>query len=250
MPWRRADRVADDAEEASGGWTDVAAGLDVYRRACEKHPRDGDLWFTYANALAALGRWGEAETVARNGLEAVGFDQDIWVLLLDSLVEQRLPDLLLRELETPFAASAHPLIAPVYRARALELRGGDPEALMRSLSDAYDEYGDVVRFDKAPRQTVLDLAQMLARHGARDEADYCLETLSRSMLQDDDVSWLAAATGVALWQATDEAAAEMYRERLLAIDDADEDEIEEAVGDAAIAITPGGGSQERPASDQ
>jgi tetratricopeptide (TPR) repeat protein len=233
-PWRRADRVADEADEASNGWLDHAAGLEVYRRATEEHPADAELWLLYGGALAALERWGEAEAVARRGLEAAGFDEDLWVLVLDALVEQGLAELLIRELETPFGRSAHPLIVPVYRARALELRHGDPEALLTALGVAYDQYGDIVRFDHAPRQQVLDLALMLARHGARDEADYCLDTLSRKGVG-DDIAWQAAAIGVALWRDVVDETADLYRERLDA-DDRGDDEIEQAIVDAAAKL--------------
>jgi hypothetical protein len=234
MHLRRADRVTDEADEASDGWTNPAAGLEIYRQACQEHPNDADLWRNYADTLAALERWSEAEAVARDGLETAGFDQDLWVVVLDSLVAQQLPDPLLRELEVPYAASAHPLIVPVYRARALELRGDDTGALMTALSDAYDGYGLIVRFDRAPRYQMLDLAMMLARHGARDEADYCLETLSRGPT-DDDVASLAAAAGVALWQGIDDATADQYRGRLDR-GDFDEDEIAEAIAEAASSI--------------
>ena len=236
-PWRRAERIADLADEASGGWVDQAAGLEVYRTATEEHPDDAELWLLYGGALAALERWSEAEAVARAGLAAVGFDQDLWVLVLDALVAQNLADLLVRELEGPFGRSAHPLLVPVYRARALEMRGGDPEALLTALGVAYDEYADVVRFDHAPAQQVLDLATMLARRGARDEADYCLETLSRKA-DGGEFAWLAAATGVALWQGVDDDTAAMYRDRLASDGERDPDEIEEAIADAAMTIAP------------
>ncbi len=234
-PWGRAERVAEDADEASNGWIDQAAGLEVYRRATVEHPDDPQLWLLYGGALAALERWSEAEAIARDGLRAAGFDQDLWVLILDALVAQDLADLLARELESPFGRSAHPLIVPVYRARVLEMRAGDPEALLTALGVAYDEYADIARSDRAPQQQVLDLATMLARHGARDEADYCLETLSRKAA-DGEFAWLAAATGVALWQGVDDDTASMYRERLESDEERDQDEIEEAIADAAETI--------------
>jgi alkylhydroperoxidase family enzyme len=233
-PWRRADRVADEADEASNGWIDQAAGLDVYRRATESHPADAELWLLYGGALAALERWSEAEAIGRQGLDAAGFNEDLWLVVLDALVAQRLAELLVRELASPFGRSAHPLIVPVYRARALELQNGDPQTLLTALGVAFDEYGDVVRFDHAPRQQVLDLATMLARHGARDEADYCLETLSRKGTG-DDIAWQAAAIGVAFWRDVDDETAELYRERLES-DDRGDDEIELAIADASAAL--------------
>ncbi|MEP6758170.1 MAG: hypothetical protein ABJB55_03145 [Actinomycetota bacterium] len=141
----------------------------------------------------------------------------------------------MRELESPLGRSAHPLIVPVYRARALELRAGDPEELITALGVAYDEYADVVRFDQAPQQQVLDLATMLARHGARDEADYCLETTSRTA-DGGEFAWLAAATGAALWQGVDDDTASIYRGRLATDTERDPVEIEEAIADAAATI--------------
>lgn len=234
-PWRRAEQVAEDADEASNGWIDQAAGLEVYRQATVEHPHDPELWLLYGGALAALERWSQAEAIARDGLKAAGFDQDLWVLILDALVAQDLADLLARELESPFGRSAHPLIVPVYRARFLEMRAGDPEALLTALGVAYDEYADIARSDRAPQQQALDLATMLARHGARDEADYCLETLSRKAA-DGEFAWLAAATGVALWQGVDDDTASMYRDRLESDDERNQDEIEVAIIDAAETI--------------
>ena len=239
LHWRRADRVIDDADEASNGWSNPTAGLDVYRRATEEHPKDVELWLLSAGALAALERWSEAESVARNGLAAAGFDQDLWLLLLDALLAQGLADHLTRELKSPAAGSTHQMIVPIYEAKAVELR--DPEdraAILEALSAAYDAYFDMVRFDRAPRQPVLDLAIMLARHGARDEADYCLDTLSRSLSDDDEVGWQAAATGVALWQGVDDTMADVYRDRLLADGDRTDEEIEAAVNESAEAIEP------------
>jgi hypothetical protein len=223
--------MVEKADQASDDWTNPAAGLEVLRAACDDHPDEVDPWLAYATAFASLERWSEAEAVARKGLEAAGYDLDLWVLVLDALIAQELPDLILRELDGRFAASAPRLVVDVYRAQALELRGDDPDGLMAALSDAYDDYGSYDVHSRAPQQAVLDLALLLGRHGARDEADFCLETISREAAE-TDTAWHAAAAGVAPWDSVDEETAAMYRERLERDGSRDEAEIEEAIADA------------------
>jgi hypothetical protein len=249
LPWlrpnrlgRRARRVADEADEVSNGWTDLAAGLEVYRAATEEHPDDADLWFLYGDALATIDDWNRTETIARQGISAVGFNQDLWVLVLEALCARSLPDLVDRELDGPGHEGAHALIAPVYRARAAELRS-DAQGAMSALSTAYDEYGTVVHYELVPARTVLDLATMLIRHGAIQEADYVLDTFSREA-DDLDAAWQAAAIGAALWRDTDRETADRYEERLRSDQDRSDDEISDAIADAAAMITPPGADTE------
>jgi hypothetical protein len=150
----RWDRVEREAAEASQEWTDVAAGLDVYRGATERHPDDPGLWFLYGGALAALERW------------SAGFDHDLWVLSLDALVAEGLPDLIDRELDGSAGRTADPLVEPLYRARAEELREGPGDAILGHLGRAYDAFTEIQRPDRAPQGLLLDLAHALARHGA------------------------------------------------------------------------------------
>jgi len=243
LPWlqpnrlgRRARTVAEEADDASNGWEDLTTGLEVYRKATEEHPDDADLWFLYADALATIEDWNRAETVARQGLTAAGFDQDLWVIALEALCGQSLPDLVDRELDAPGHEDAHPLITPVYRARAAEL-SGDDGGVMSALGSAYDEYGNVVNFARVPARPVLDLAVLLIRHGATQEADYILDTFSRQA-DDLDAAWQAAAIGAALWQDTDLEITERYEERLGSDESRTNDEIDAAIQEAAEMIEP------------
>ena len=243
LPWlqpnrlgRRARIVAEEADDASNGWSDLTSGLEVYRKATEEHPDDADLWFLYADALATIEDWNRAETVARQGITSAGFDQDLWVIVLEALCGRSLPDLVDRELDAACQDDAHPLIAPVYRARAAELRGED-DAVMASLGSAYDEYGNVVHYARVPVRPVLDLAVMLIRHGALQEADYILDTFSRQA-DDLDAAWQAAAIGAALWQDTDVESTERYEERLASDESRTNDEIDTAIQEAAEMIAP------------
>lgn len=243
LPWlqpkrlgRRARTVGEEADEASDGWSDLTTGLEVYRKAAEEHPDDADLWFLYADALATTEDWNRAETVARQGIRSAGFDQDLWVIVLEALCGQSLPDLVDRELDAPGHNDAHPLIEPVYRARAAELRDDD-DAVMAALGTAYDEYGNVVNYARVPARPILDLAIMLIRHGATQESDYVLDTFSRQA-DDLDAAWQAAAIGAALWQDTDPETTERYEERLGSDESRSDDEIDAAIQEAAEMIAP------------
>lgn len=233
----RWDRIQREAADASHDWIDVAAGLEVYRRATERDPDDPEPWFLYGGALAALERWSEAGAVARDGLRAAGFDQDLWLLSLDSLVAEGRPELVDRELDDPIGRAADPLIEPLYRARAEELRGGPTDAILGHLGRAYEAFTEAVRPERAPQQQLLDLAQALARCGSRDEADHVLDVMSRRAGSSDE-AWRAAATGVALWDGVDDDMVATYLDRVAEQTDRSEEEIAEAIEGAAEAMRP------------
>jgi tetratricopeptide (TPR) repeat protein len=234
-PWRRFERVERDADRASNGWTDVVAGIEVYRHATEEHPDDAGLWFLYGGALAALERWAEAETVARSGLRAAGPDQDLWLLVLDALVAQGFPDLLARELEEPISRTVHPVIVPIYRARAEELKGAPDDTMTAALDGAYDTFCRIDHVDRAPGQPLLELGLLFARHGSRDRADHCFEVLGRQH-DDPETAWRASAAGAALWDGHDEQMLGLYLDRLAGDADHDEEQTAQALADAAVAM--------------
>lgn len=159
------------------------------------------------------------------------------MLSLDALVADGLPDLLDRELDGSAGRAARPLIEPLYRARAEELRGGSEDAVLGHLGRAYDVFTEAVRPERAPQEQLFDLAYALARHGARDESDHVLDVMSRRV-GSSDAAWRAAAAGVALWDGVDEEAVATYLDRVAVETGRSEEEIAEAIDGAADAMRP------------